>query len=464
MTACCLSLLVEILVTNRSPGMGWPLLVLVSWVATRWMLRQCERRPSWWTQILWLIPAALSASLATYDAEVVRTVAPAGTMLGLLGCVYWSFLGTESSDAFACTLRFPRPELPFQVASEASLGLRGLRACADPERGQTYRKVAQGLLLSLPFLAIFTVLFSSDPVFSDRLLHSLDLLSGDLVFPVVRVALAAFFLLGFFRALLLRRRPIQAPADDATQFDAVMLSTSMVMLNLLFASFLTIQGRYLFAGQALIALPGMTYAQYARAGFWELVTATALVLAISGLVYRSSARSRAGRAPLLLNAVLILQTYGVAASAAKRLLMLVDAYGLTLVRLYGAAGILLMSSLLGLVLVSVAMGWSWPRLEARMAIAGLTLASSMLLFNAEGWVAHVNLQRSEVDYDYLAGLSADVVPALRYEAIAGDAPVRQRAASAMATVVAARPGCEEWRSWNWSRARAQCRLQPESRG
>ena len=57
------------------------------------------------------------------------------------------------------------------------------------------------------------------------------------------------------------------------------LGVPLGLLNLLFLSFVLVQVRYFFGGAASVALtPGLTYSEYARRGFFELVAVSALVL------------------------------------------------------------------------------------------------------------------------------------------------------------------------------------------
>src|SRR6185295_6990389 len=59
------------------------------------------------------------------------------------------------------------------------------------------------------------------------------------------------------------------------------VATALGALVLLFAAFVAVQLRYFFGGDALVqATAGMRYADYARRGFFELVTVSVLVLPV----------------------------------------------------------------------------------------------------------------------------------------------------------------------------------------
>src|SRR5665811_2172612 len=81
---------------------------------------------------------------------------------------------------------------------------------------------------------------------------------------------------------------------------------------------------------------GLTYAQYAREGFAQLVVATALTLAVVAVAARRAPREserdrRISRAAL---GVLCVGTLGVVASALRRMDLYVEAFGMTRLRLF----------------------------------------------------------------------------------------------------------------------------------
>src|SRR5207249_11136508 len=72
-----------------------------------------------------------------------------------------------------------------------------------------------------------------------------------------------------------------AGAQPASRFalGAVEVGVVLGLLDALFLGFVCVQVRYLFGGAAWVtATGGLTYAEYARRGFFELSWATALAL------------------------------------------------------------------------------------------------------------------------------------------------------------------------------------------
>ena len=84
-----------------------------------------------------------------------------------------------------------------------------------------------------------------------------------------------------------RARPARgsAIADRAPlRLGAVEAATILLVVDALFAIFVTLQLAWLFGGRDTLAMTGLTYAEYARRGFFDLV----IVAVLAG---RSSSRS-----------------------------------------------------------------------------------------------------------------------------------------------------------------------------
>src|SRR5207247_1416024 len=110
--------------------------------------------------------------------------------------------------------------------------------------------------------------------------------------------------------------------------------------NALFLAFVVVQAPYLFGGAALVVgRAGLTVAQYARRGFFELVTVAALVLPVLLLIHHLLRREQPvhERVFRLLAGTLVSLLYVVVASAVQRMLLYQHLFGLTELRLYTTA-------------------------------------------------------------------------------------------------------------------------------
>lgn len=319
------------------------------------------------------------------------------------------------------------------------------------------RVVARGTVMAVPPLLVLTALLTSaDPVFA-RVLHNvmfagLEPMLEHLAFASV----IAWFASGYMRAFFV---------DDDVVMDRVRipqptLASSEVafavsLINILFLIFLAVQVRYLFGGAGLVEVTeGLSYAEYARRGFFELVAAAAFVVPVLLVADWAAQKDRVLRA---MSTLLVLLLVGVLASAAYRMKLYQDAYGLTEQRLYVSVFMLWLTGLLGWLAITVLRGRRRGFVFAAV-VGGLACIGGLHLLNPHALIARVNLNRaaSGAEYDgaYLQTLSADAVPTL-----IARLPMLPEAERCRAMVMmqkrwsGARPG--GWRTWNASDARAR---------
>ncbi|WP_308206057.1 DUF4153 domain-containing protein [Actinoallomurus spadix] len=246
------------------------------------------------------------------------------------------------------------------------------------------------------------------------------------------------------------RRP-PAPSDVGRTPWAI----PIVALDLLFLGFVAVQADVLLAGDRdrLLRSTGLTYAEYARRGFWQLLVVTGLVLLVVAVAVRyAPVRSRADRATVrTLLGLLCALTLVVVAVALRRLFLYEEAYGWTRLRLWVHA----FELWLGLVVLLVAIAGirlraAWlPRAVAASGAVGLL---ALGLFNPDGFIAAHDVARfrhtGSADLAYLAGLSADAVPAL------DRLPEPQRSCVLHHLAESLDDG-DSWTRFNLSRARAR---------
>ncbi|MEG9546793.1 MULTISPECIES: DUF4153 domain-containing protein [Streptomyces griseus group] len=299
-------------------------------------------------------------------------------------------------------------------------GVRGIRARADGSRarwGAALRTTAVALVL----LVVFGTLFASaDAAFAD-LLGSLmpDASIGE---GPWRIFLFALGLAGALAAAYAAAAPVRwdgltvRPGKPRGRAEWAL---PLMVLNLLFAAFITLQLVVLLGGYEKVrAETGLDHAEYARQGFWQLLWATLLTLLVIALALRWAPRG-GSRDRTLVRAVLgtlCALTLVVVASALRRMDLYVEEYGLTRLRISVAAMELWLGVVLILILAAGVFGARFlPRAIAVSAAAGV-LAFGLL--SPDGLIAEQNVQRFEnststaIDIDYVKDLSADAVPAL----------------------------------------------------
>jgi hypothetical protein len=194
-------------------------------------------------------------------------------------------------------------------------------------------------------------------------------------------------------------------------------------LDLLLLTFLAVQSTVLFGGRDhVLRTAGLTAAEYARSGFWQLLVVTALVLLVVAAAVRWAPREHPRDRRVVRSALglLLALALAVAGSALSRLRLYEEAFGATTARLVATAAVLWLVAVLLLV---AAAGVRWPGRSALASALPRAVAASagavllvLAAVDADALVAARNVDRAlagdEVDTAYLAGLSADAVPEL----------------------------------------------------
>jgi Domain of unknown function (DUF4173) len=172
----------------------------------------------------------------------------------------------------------------------------------------------------------------------------------------------------------------------------------------------------LFGGDGyFLKTAGVTYAEYAREGFAQLVVVSLLTLAVVAGALRWARAGRDARLLRSLLAALCVLALVVLASALHRLNLYEQAFGFTRTRLAVDAFLLFNGALFVLVIAALAAGSrAWlPRATVALAAAG---ALAFWTSDPDRRIATHNVERFEktgsIDVRYLSRLSADAVPAL----------------------------------------------------
>lgn len=341
------------------------------------------------------------------------------------------------------------------VADGLAWGGRGVHALTAGSRGRlgvVLRSVAVAVVLLIVFGALFA---SADAAFADVL--------GDLMPDVSltgtpwRFLLFLVGLIGALAAAYAAAAPIRWDGLTVRPGKArgrVEWALPLIVLNLLFAVFIAVQLTVLLGGyDKVMAETDLSYSEYARQGFWQLLWATVLTLLVIALALRWAPRGKSSDRTLVRTVlgVLCLLTLIVVASALRRMDLYVDAYGLTRLRISVAA----VELWLGVVLVLImAAGVFGARMLPRAVAASAAVAVLAFgLISPDGLIAEQNVQRyrddHSIDVAYLKDLSADAVPAL------DTLPEPLRSCALLGIERSLRSDDVPWYATSWGEARAR---------
>ncbi|WP_149260058.1 DUF4153 domain-containing protein [Actinomadura sp. K4S16] len=191
-------------------------------------------------------------------------------------------------------------------------------------------------------------------------------------------------------------------------------------LDLLFLLFCAIQAGVFLADDKdeLLRSTGLTYAEYARQGFFQLVVATVLVLAVVAVAKRYAPSGGKGDRVTVqtLLGLLCALTLVVVAVALRRLYLYEETYGWTRLRLWVHAFELWLGVVVAMVALAGVLRGRVAWLPRAVAGSGAAAMIVLALVGPDGFIAEHNVARyrqtGKIDVGYLRNLSADAVPAL----------------------------------------------------
>ena len=282
--------------------------------------------------------------------------------------------------------------------------------------------IIYGILIATPFLMIvIPLLVSSDLIVLDLFTHFIDGLSisSDLVFRYIFVFAVSSFIYGLYIAEKIMPNkevhpspsPVEINANPSPSKSHLIITTFLVMINVVYLFYVYIQVRYLFIQSG--ALPqGITYAEYAREGFFQLLAVSILnILAVIGLELLNREKRKVQRG---LEEVTLICTFIMSISAFYRMALYENTYGFTVLRLLVYMFLIFLMGFI--VLVSLYL------ITYNAKIMLLIIAYSVLFYigsayyNVEGHIAEKNISRYNQTYDfdmeYLLSLSPDAHPAI----------------------------------------------------
>jgi Domain of unknown function (DUF4173) len=223
----------------------------------------------------------------------------------------------------------------------------------------------------------------------------------------------------------------------------------------LYATFVGAQVVALAGGRRhVLVTHGLTYAQYARSGFFQLLACAAITLLV--LLSVRACANAAHPALIGLSGLTVALTIGVVIVAIRRLQLYEAEFGLTMLRL----ACLVVAAWIGVVFVLLGStvprrGLPRRRFPAAVILSGLIFVGIWSTSNPASIVAQTNLRRAEhgqrFDVNQAASLGPDAVPAL----VAGLGYLDASQAIELRHAICARsPERNAGTAFNMSRARA----------
>lgn len=256
--------------------------------------------------------------------------------------------------------------------------------------------------------------------------------------------------------------PLKAsPTEKHPDADALVFTCILAALDALYLLFLAVQSAGLFGGADYLAQRGISYAEWARSGFFQMVGVTIVNLtAIMAALALSRREGRLWTALRLLAALLTLESLVLLVSAAWRMTLYVSVYGLSFKRCMTYWGMVMMA----LFLLAAARkiqkpDFSFCRLAFPLLLAGWLAVNCVpidYLVAKDQVDRYLSGESASIDAEYLLyGLSYDTLSQLERldgKLICRDQSGAQRRLNALIADrrISACRECADWHTWSLS--------------
>lgn len=391
------------------PGLGWTLTAFAVALAAF-----ATQRVQW-------TPTRIGALVLALCLAVVPTVRDAGWLVALCvltsGALFVYALAPTRTWTGLVYGQFVMLRAPFRIVGWMRRGTRTM------SRGRKINpdRAAIVVLITLGLVAAFGALLAdADARFKALISGVLPFVSfGEVVGRVLVGVLVGGFALGAIYVLSKPPSFDRLAPTEPKKLPRWEWSLPLAALNLLFIAFVGVQISVLFGGDEHVQVTeGLTYAEYARQGFWQLLFVTILVMGVIAVAIRVAGRDDA-RDRLFLRVLiggLCLTTLVIVVSAIHRMSLYEKAYGFSVERLLVRWIELGMALVLVLILMAgIRMSARW--LPTAVVAVGAFGMLGLAIFNPESYVAQRNVelfqQTGKIDQWYMGSLSSDAFAATK---------------------------------------------------
>ena len=313
--------------------------------------------------------------------------------------------------------------IPFSNFTGCFSGIK--QVFAKTRRGKGVLSGVLGIVIFLPVLLIVIELLSSaDAAFEgmiDRLQFTISENTLEYFIQFLLGLPVACYLYGMLYGNRYQRNTGDVSLDSANKkleifrfAPGVTVYSAMTALNLIYVIFFLAQTSYLFSAFGGSLPQTMTYAEYARRGFFELCAVSAINLAVIAgahlIAKREKEKVLKGE-----TITLCIFTLALLATAMSKMGMYISYYGLTQLRVYTSWFMILL--LVFFVIILARQFKSFHGTRAAL-ISFLVLFLALCYSNADGLIAQYNIDRysagtlESLDVEAMSYLSDGAVPQL----------------------------------------------------
>lgn len=292
------------------------------------------------------------------------------------------------------------------------------------KNGKSITAALIGIVVMIPILCIIiSLLINADVAFETLMKKISESISKDILIYVWYFILGipvAFYLCSLTwgnmvnHPEVLAREQVDKSMSRFRIAPATSVYSALAMLNLIYVIFFISQAAYLFSAFASALPDGMTYAQYARRGFFELCGVAAINLGLL-ILAQLLIKKTGGKLLKIETVVLSIFTMLLTATGISKMILYIQSYGLTRLRVYTSIFMILLFLVFLIILLRQLGKFNTGR---AVIIAALVCFAGLCFSNIDGQIAQYNMGQylkgtlPLMDRDSMQELSAGAVPYL----------------------------------------------------
>ena len=404
---------------RQVPGINFPLyvslIVIGLFAISSYSKKQLNK------QILWLLLPLTFFSLMVFvhSSELLTFLNVSASLFLLLIIAEVSFKGRVKN--FLVSNYIHKIFLPFKFMRPLFLTLRDIFAFRGIRKDKKILSpVIKGIVMAIPVMAIFLLLFSSaDLIFQKYLSNLIDInIQPDTISRAILILLATLAFIGAYAYIFRQTEESATPQQNDTPYSVGQIEIAIFfgLINVLFFIFILVQLAYLFGGGNNISAQGFTYSEYARRGFFELIAVAIISFLLLWTTEKYIVKLNKKHTPLfiILSAALIIQVILIMFSAFTRLALYEQAFGFTTLRLYSHAFVILLAFIFLLLLYKILRNLKENTFAFCSFIAIILFLTALNIQGTDAFIARRNIElfakTGKLDIFYLSRLSDDAIP------------------------------------------------------
>ncbi|MBL7107250.1 MAG: DUF4173 domain-containing protein [Phycisphaerae bacterium] len=462
--ACMLmSFIWNILFWDRSYGISMPIFAAIVISLFLWLKRKSLHKAKLTLAIHLFLLAYLSICVFCYRNGLILYATIPTVFFGLGAVAFIGKEGYSFSNCVGVIESLFKTIFGSIFAAPNAIGEAFNKLTGTAKASRAAIKVFIGILISIPFIVVFTWFFvSADPIFEKQLRNFFDFIWQPDLFQRGAVIIFMWFLFCGYLARSEKKSSLKSylnRTQSKQNYDGIIVFVFLLINNLLFLSFIIIQLKYLFGGAEVIKNTSLTYAEYAHKGFfefWAIVILASIIIIYTNYTLREQ-KGRIRRMVEYAGVAMICQTLVIISSGLKRIFVYEEAYGYTYLRILVALFFLWVAGDFVLFTLKIIRRKSLSWVISNWLCLAFIFLVFVSTFSVDKFIARKNVDRhlkhgKKIDIDYLSYLSTDAYSEIkRLKMETKDEEIRKSAEETLLKLrEKAKKNLQHWASWNLS--------------